>query len=77
MMALLRYSKALKDGLLVPRGSLTNEVPSYAIEQTNQCWLPFTNKRFAKFWCPYTLVMVTTNTTVLQRSPLTNTLNSK
>jgi len=74
----LRYLKALKDGLLDPRGSLTNQVPSCAIEQANQCWLPFTKKRFTKFWCPYTLVMVViTNTTVLQRPPFTNTLNIK
>ena len=27
---------ALKDGLPNPRGSLANEIPSHAIEQTNQ-----------------------------------------
>jgi len=44
IMILLRYLKALKDGLLDPRGSLANEVPCHDIEKTNQCWLPFTYK---------------------------------
>ena len=35
-MALCKYLKAPKDGLLDPRGSLANEIPSRAIEQANQ-----------------------------------------
>jgi len=40
----VKILKALKDGLLGPRGSLMNEVPSQNIEQTNQCQLPLTNE---------------------------------
>ena len=36
MMALLKYYKALKDGLPEPRGLLVNKIPSHAIEQANQ-----------------------------------------
>jgi len=49
IMVLLRYLKALKDGLLDPRGSLVNEVWSLAIEQTNQSWIPCTNKMVSMY----------------------------
>jgi len=69
---LLRYLKTLNDGLLVPRVCLANEVPSHTIEQANQCWLLFTNKRFTKFWCPYSYTGNGSNHGH-RRSPFTNT----
>jgi len=40
----VKVFEALKDGLLDLRGSLVNEVQYCAIEQANQCQLPFTTK---------------------------------
>jgi len=62
----LRYLKAPKDGLIDPRGSLANEVPSHARLQSK----PINVSTLSQMrWCPYTLVMVvTTNTTIFQRT---------
>jgi len=62
-----------KDGLLDSKGSSANEVRSSTIEQANQCCGSLSQMK----WCPYALVMVvTTNTTVFQRPPFTNTLKT-
>jgi len=71
--------KALKDGLLDSRGSLANELLSCAIDQANQCQLPFAKKKDSPSFDIHihTLVMaVTTNKTVSQRPPFTTHLKT-
>jgi len=65
-MVLFRYLKAPKDGLLDPRGSLANEIPSCTIEQANHV-----GSLSQMRWCPYILVMVVITNTTVQLSKTT------